>query len=308
MKQIYGRFEGLAVNIPVSSVALSRSPNSSHQLVPLGVSHNYDQHVPTHFMHSLCCWAIGSTSLADPRDSVQFSRYGDCAQDIDSAHCQYSAVAALPNVYDSGRYHPDVRDSLTELLAVLAESPTRKDKPNVMSEPSIVGRDDEESTALGDIESLEENWKLHECEPPPYTDKVSRVKIGDKWGGGVLLCCESDFTQETRGAARNGGRETGTRNWGGGVSDSKVAVSSREMELGQETKEEADVGTIVKQMKAEERKIRNRASAHRSNQRKRAVKAALEIELYRERRKVCELRLKEKMLLEENRRLRQVRY
>lgn len=67
-----------------------------------------------------------------------------------------------------------------------------------------------------------------------------------------------------------------------------------------------DVATIIKRMKDEERKIRNRASAHRSNERSRAVREALGKELRVLRGKVCELRLIEKRLRDDNLRMRNV--
>lgn len=68
--------------------------------------------------------------------------------------------------------------------------------------------------------------------------------------------------------------------------------------------EESDVATTLKRIKAEERRMRNRESAYRSNARKRAVREALQKELCRERGRLCELRMRMKMLQEENGRLR----
>lgn len=255
-------------------------------------------------MHGLCCWAIAHISVADPRDSVQFSRYADFAQHVDSPHRHSNATAILPIVYNSDSYHPNVRASLAELLAALAEPSVGRDKTCATFEQGIVVRGGESGTVLDGVESLEEDWKRNECEPPPYTDSASWLQMSGRRGESQLLCRKSGLVEQVGAAAEIGEKAADMHNAERGERDRKIAVLNGEMKGGQEMEWAEDVGAIVKQMKLEERKRRNRESAHRSNQCKRAVKAVLERELCRERQKVCELRFGEKRLREENRRLR----
>lgn len=68
----------------------------------------------------------------------------------------------------------------------------------------------------------------------------------------------------------------------------------------QQHQESEDVGTIIRRMKKEERKIRNRAAAQRSNLRNRAWRERLETELRKARDQACRLRKREEQLLEVN--------
>lgn len=72
--------------------------------------------------------------------------------------------------------------------------------------------------------------------------------------------------------------------------------------------EEEEVGEIVKRIKKEERKVRNRASAWRSNMRNRAMIQGLGLKLESERKRVGELITRQQKLKMENTALRRAAY
>lgn len=233
-------------------------------------------------MQPLRWWAFLKSTPFDPRDSVQFGYYGDYTLQEHAGGLRHDSSLAI-DWREAENLEPDSRRVLSELLAVLAVPATERAEVDAQRREGLVLSATHDEGAVEAVEVLEENWlERRECEPPPRAAtcmrNVAPTAVRAEW--------VDDAPKESEVEA--------------------LGESARgELELPTNEKEtEPDVETIIRRMKAEERKRRNRASAHRSNARKRAVKEALNKELCQERGRLCELRLRLKHLQEENARLR----
>lgn len=223
------------------------------------------------------------------------------------AHTPQDINIALRDEHGSQLCQLDVHASLAELLAVLAE-PAYADKELALAslEQCIVREDDVDGAFQREIACSKESWRRHECEPPPPSAGNTCEEAAHSVGG-CLTCRPGGVIGEARvvvGTNAGTTRKAGTVRKAKSRYDKVTAARARDMRVWPEVQTTEDVGAIVKRIKMEERKVRNRESAHRSNERKRAVKAVLEKELGKERLKVCELRLRERRLREENGSLR----
>lgn len=207
---------------------------------------------------------------------------------------------------------PDADAILAELLAMLAEPMMGSDSGSVAAEwyRLLLGTEGEHGGATETVESLNRCWERQECEPPPHADICMSRGTWGQDGEYRQVSDELHVLPEREPPPASGATvmaRPGPRSVNQGNCRSEgVEGAQRCAELRAETKAGAkeDVGSIVKRMKAEERRIRNRESAHRSNQRKRAVMALLEKEVWRARRRAYELQVRENKLQEENRLLR----
>lgn len=279
MHQMHGNFRGVSSKFynPLAAVSLPATPH-----IALGISHDYKQTIPIRLMQPLRWWAFLKSTPFDPRDSVQFGYYGDYTLDEHADGLRHDSSLAI-DWREAENLEPDSRRVLSELLAVLSVPATERAEVDAQRREGLVLSAIHDEGAVEAVEVVEENWlERRECEPPPRAAtcmrNVAPTAVRAEWVDDAPK--ESDV--EALGESARG-----------------------ELELPTNEKEtEPDVETIIRRMKAEERKRRNRASAHRSNARKRAVKEALNKELCQERGRLCELRLKLKHLQEENARLR----
>lgn len=121
--------------------------------------------------------------------------------------------------------------------------------------------------------------------------------LGSPWG---LTVCEPPLSKNLLPSAPNLKPST----------QAVKAESSSHGAVGIGVKTEAalnaleSVDTIVRRLKDEERRMRNRESASRSNARKKTLRLLLQQDLRAERARVCELMMRAKVLREENGRLR----
>lgn len=196
---------------------------------------------------------------------------------------------------------------LAELLATLAEPAARDDNTAMTGREFVLWLGDEQRGTAETMESPNRRWERQEYEPPPRTS--ARPSRGVRWEdreGGPMRNEPSLSPERETGSASSAATVTAETHDGkqGRHGSERIEGVDVRGELLAGTKTPEEVAAIVREMKAEERRIRNRESAHRSNQRKRALRALLEHEVFQERRRVCELRMRERTLQEENKRLR----
>lgn len=203
----------------------------------------------------------------------------------------------------------DISTTLAELVATLAAPATKGG--DVVEASVVLCAEDEHGGEVETVEWLREDWEQRECEPPPLASMCLPRQV---WGNDrqCRLVRNETGLLEKHGVGLMIGERVAVR---AEMHNDRLGEEGSEVVRGvpvqegvpaetEETEETEDVATIIKKMKAEERKIRNRQSAHRSNQRKRAARAELEKEIWRERQKICELRRREKILQAENSLLR----
>lgn len=156
--------------------------------------------------------------------------------------------------------------------------------------------------------AIRKERNCEEGEPPPYSSELVQCSQGTEWerkqrvlftGGDSVVENKAHMSNSLRLAIRSEcGHVPRPEN-----AEGPYGQWWTKNEMGAEVKNAENLETIMKQMKAEERRARNHVSAQQSNERKRAVKSALEKELNKERLRVCELRMSEKILQEENLRM-----
>lgn len=190
---------------------------------------------------------------------------------------------------------------------MLAEPAYDSPDSSVTSQNLLLQRETPPGGGTTAAEPLNGGWQRREYEPPPFVTGVPGEACEcEKFSGkkpskdetailldrkyGATSCVMLAFGEEEHHATR---QKKCDDNF---VEHAWASIPA-------DISEVENVATVVKQLKAEERRRRNRESAHRSNERKRAVKQALHKELCRERQRICVLRMRQKRLLEENSRL-----
>lgn len=239
-------------------------------------------------MDPLRSFALSFVAPPDPLHSPQFNSFA-LFPDKHDDDIEQTLALVLPHPNKP----PAVQRALTELLDLLDDHST----DSVVYTSCLVW-EEPHRTAQHDptiIEPININWEQQESEPPPLpSPSIPRAHAPTctqpSGHHNSLSAVPSAPSSKAPPAPRNA---RGVRDV---EEDSSLPVLRDD--------DTPDVARIIKQLKTEERRVRNRESAHRSNERKRALKLALEGAIGRERARACELRLLFIRLREENRRLR----
>lgn len=205
----------------------------------------------------------------------------------------------------SGVHHQDASTALNELLTALGEPAGEKGLPKTVESVLVFGEGADITSGVGSFVA-EKGLETSECGPPPSVAGPHSLR---RWGDQSRCTALSSgmiSTYDESAFAERAWASTGSRSTRRVEARHSLTMQPSTGTPMNEISNEDDVGSIIKRLKATERKFRNRESAQRSNKRKRELLAAIEKELQYTQNKVKELQVRRKRLEEENSKLRRI--
>lgn len=319
--QCLGPFEGVHSKVLNSNAKVDTASQSSQ--INLGARASQKGTQDFELMDRIRTWAVRghiNERKLDSRESVIFGRCGEPSSHAPWYGCEEAFGSSMQMMDESNGTAGDVSGPLAELLAIFSETPHQ-------SEPRPIQQQKKKRPR---------NQQSPQNHFPPTVDLIAAVWDSVQRdqavaanlpiiNGNIEQVVRQEVRPNTLGSGNNYQRPStavvitqDVQRDGNDAhllpseiivhsssDDSTIAQRSSKSTGAVDTISDAeDVAAIVKRMKAEERKIRNRASAHRSNMRNKAVKEALENELTVARDRIIQLRNRETMLRRENLKLR----
>lgn len=302
--QTFGHFQG------VSARVLNQYPHSSvaSQQVNLGSHVSLNPFIDYDIMHKLRIWGVQGTirnNMGDPRHSSLSD------QSFSSDHREHPNCLEPPVIsqIETPRRKANSNGTLEELLQIVDDK--QKARKGVTKKRMRAPENQEQSLIWKRTDVLDVMPRKHSEQTEEQTQS-SGSEVGNnrlvpqssQLGGDLSVTQVTGNWEQDKQVESSPSKIVRTQPRAS-VTNIRAAESRNPraipiVPIGSLYDDTEDVSEILRRMKRDERKIRNRESAHRSNKRMKARKDALEKEILKEKNRAAVLRSIEIQLRQEN--------